>query len=510
PFTNDFPRADIHELLSPDLLHQLIKGTFKDHLVTWVEEYLNHTHGKQKANEILADIDRRIAAAPPFPGLRRFPQGRGFKQWTGDDSKALMKVFLPAIAGHVPAKMVKALQAFLDFCYIARKNIHDETSLHNLKNALDRFHNFRTIFQECGVRPQGFSLPRQHAMVHYFSMIRLFGAPNGLCSSITESKHIKAVKEPWRRSNHFEAIMQMMVTNQRLDKLSAMRVDFVKRGMLEGSTGMSIHVLNAISKLIDTTAVSAAPETINNAEDEDDDSSPVDGPAVLGHVRLARRRANGYPRNLTALGHHLNLPELEALTRHFLYDVLHKDALQRAAAVPLELCPQIEGSIFVYHSAVAVYHAPSDPSGLGGMHKERIRATPRWRGGYPRYDCVFMLNDPSLPGFRGLYAARVKLLFSFKNEGVIYPCTLVEWFSPLGEAPDDETGMWIVEPTLDIHQKQVKSVVHLDSIVRSAHLIGVAGKDYLPHHFHHSDVFNAFVAFYVNKYADHHAFEIAF
>ena len=33
-----------------------------------------------------------IAAVPVFPGLRRFPQGRGFKQWTGDDSKALMKV----------------------------------------------------------------------------------------------------------------------------------------------------------------------------------------------------------------------------------------------------------------------------------------------------------------------------------------------------------------------------------------------------------------------------------
>jgi hypothetical protein len=33
-----------------------------------------------------------IAIAPPFAGLRRFPDGRGFKQWTGDDSKALMKV----------------------------------------------------------------------------------------------------------------------------------------------------------------------------------------------------------------------------------------------------------------------------------------------------------------------------------------------------------------------------------------------------------------------------------
>ena len=33
-----------------------------------------------------------IANAPSFSGLRRFPEGRNFKQWTGDDSKALMKV----------------------------------------------------------------------------------------------------------------------------------------------------------------------------------------------------------------------------------------------------------------------------------------------------------------------------------------------------------------------------------------------------------------------------------
>lgn len=59
PFTNDFPRADIHELLSPDILHQLIKGTFKDHLVTWVGEYLELHYGKKRAKEILDDIDKR-------------------------------------------------------------------------------------------------------------------------------------------------------------------------------------------------------------------------------------------------------------------------------------------------------------------------------------------------------------------------------------------------------------------------------------------------------------------
>jgi hypothetical protein len=38
----------------------------------------------------------RIRLAPEFSGLRCFKDGRRFKQWTGDDSKALMKVCFPA------------------------------------------------------------------------------------------------------------------------------------------------------------------------------------------------------------------------------------------------------------------------------------------------------------------------------------------------------------------------------------------------------------------------------
>jgi hypothetical protein len=72
--------------------------------------------------------------------------------------------------------------------------------------------------------------------MHYHHLIREFGAPNGLCSSITESKHIKAVKEPWRRSNRFNALGQMLLTNQRLDKLAAAKVDFVHRKMLDGTS----------------------------------------------------------------------------------------------------------------------------------------------------------------------------------------------------------------------------------------------------------------------------------
>ncbi|KAH9162543.1 hypothetical protein EDB89DRAFT_2079558 [Lactarius sanguifluus] len=216
PFTNDFPCACIYKLLSPDLLHQLVLRII--------------LFSKAK----LDDIDQQIAAAPPFAGLQRFHEGQGFKQWTGDNSKALMKVYLPAIEGHVPNKMLYAIRSFLDFCYIAHHNVITEITLTELRGTLVQFNKYQTVFQEEGVQ-EDFSLPQQHSMHHYPDMIRLFGAPNGLCSSIMEVKHIKAVKEPWHQSNRNKPLKQMLLTNQHLDKLMAAQINFMCRGMLDRS-----------------------------------------------------------------------------------------------------------------------------------------------------------------------------------------------------------------------------------------------------------------------------------
>ncbi len=139
---------------------------------------------------------------------------------------------MPALGGHLPVDVIRTFRAFLEFCYIARQSALSEADLDQLQDALARFHRYRTIFEISGVRPNNISLPRQHSLVHYHSLIRLFGAPNGLCSSITESKHIRAVKEPWRRSNRNQPLGQMLVINQRLDQLSAAQIDFESRGML--------------------------------------------------------------------------------------------------------------------------------------------------------------------------------------------------------------------------------------------------------------------------------------
>jgi hypothetical protein len=145
------------------------------------------------------------------------------------------QVYLPAIEGYVPKEVIWTVRAFLEFCYIVRHDVLDENMLDDLDDALDRFHRHRTVFEKSGIRADGFALPRQHSMVHYRSLIRLFGAPNGLCSSITESKHRVAVKKPWRRSRRYKALGQMLLINQRLDKLAAAHSDFERRGMLDGT-----------------------------------------------------------------------------------------------------------------------------------------------------------------------------------------------------------------------------------------------------------------------------------
>ena len=146
----------------------------------------------------------------------------------------ILQVFLPALSGYVPDRMIECISAFLDFSYLARRSSHDTLDLAAMDFALDRYFKLRDVFIETGVRPDGFSLPRQHALVHWVHMIKLFGSPNGVCTSIAESKHIRAVKRPWRASNRNNPILQILRTNTRLSKLAAARVEFGRRGILRG------------------------------------------------------------------------------------------------------------------------------------------------------------------------------------------------------------------------------------------------------------------------------------
>ncbi|TFK63739.1 hypothetical protein BDN72DRAFT_872243 [Pluteus cervinus] len=515
-FTTAFPRADIHNLLTPDLLHQVIKGVFKDHLVTWIIQWME---AQQNGKELLDDFDHRIAAAPSFTGVRRFPQGRNFKQWTGDDSKALMKVIIPALDGLVPVEMVRAVSTFMDFCYIARRSLLEEPDLEMLDDLLNAFHEERKVFFNLGIRPN-FNLPRQHSLKHYALLIQRFGAPNGLCASITESKHIDAVKDPYRRSNKNQPMDQMLTINERNARMQALEQYFLEHEML-ARPFRALLLPDAIHP----------PAAVPYNENDD---FPEEDPLVeLSRVRLPRRPGmyhqpfpsfclfdglfeldtTGYDPTLFYLQQQLEQPKLHEYIRRFLFDQFHPDSAVSGWDVDLAQCPWINPNLYIsmYYRARITYISPSEPTNLRSVSHEFVRAVPGWQGDEGRHDCVFLYNySDRRPGFAGLHVAQVHIFFSFEIDHLVYPCALVHWFTRVGDEPSPNTRMWVVEPALDNEGQHICSVEHIDSIARAAHLMGVYGQGPLPRNVTFKNALHAFRAYHVNKFIDHHAHEIAF
>lgn len=202
---------------------------------------------------------------------------------------------------------------------------------------------------------------------------------------------------------------------------------------------------------------------------------------------------------------------MATLIRRFLFDQKYPDSEIPGSDVNLTLCPRFSGTISIYHSATATYFAPSDTSGLGGMYRERIRATPTWNRGessIARYDCVLVQVSPEDDGFRSMQVARIRSLFSIKHGGSNTPCALVEWYQTVGSRPDRVMGMWVVKPEYTANrQRRVAAVIHLDSVVRGVHLIPVYRKQRISRTHTYSKTLDSFQRFYVNKYIDYHAFE---
>ena len=209
---------------------------------------------------------------------------------------------------------------------------------------------------------------------------------------------------------------------------------------------------------------------------------------------------------LDTLSAHIQQPCLPELLRRFLYDQVHPNSVVSSSDVTLNECPQFYGRISVFHSAVARFYAPSDLCGAGGMYRECIHSTPIWRGAAPRYDTVFIETDAELPGMRGMTVGRVFLFFSFTFRDAHYPCALVHWYHTVGTEPDEDTGLWVVKPKYT-NGHQNLAVIHLDTIARGAHLIGVYGSSFLPEGFHFSHSLDLFRAYFVNCFADHHTHE---
>ncbi|KIK56823.1 hypothetical protein GYMLUDRAFT_173849 [Collybiopsis luxurians FD-317 M1] len=125
PFWTDFPLYDIHDIITPDVLHQLYQGVFK-HLISWIQAVMTEE-----------EFDSQVLSLPPVFGVCHFKNGIfGLSHVRGPERKSLAKIFLVCLAGRVDPKCIVACRSILDFIHLAQYPSHDGTTLGYMITAL--------------------------------------------------------------------------------------------------------------------------------------------------------------------------------------------------------------------------------------------------------------------------------------------------------------------------------------------------------------------------------------
>ena len=146
------------------------------------------------------------------------------------------------------------------------------------------------------------------------------------------------------------------------------------------------------------------------------------------------------------LGHSLN--ELNFVDTLHSFTAKHNHAHSISDMSPIydsdDEPPKFDELITLYPSAVTKYFAPSDLSGIGGMHSECVCATHIWRKEGPHYDTVFVNTNSDEDSMHGLDVTWVRQFFSFRCQGCIHPCAVIQWYSHYGDEPYEGIGMWVI------------------------------------------------------------------
>ncbi|KAG8724348.1 hypothetical protein FRC09_019797 [Ceratobasidium sp. 395] len=214
PWWANLPYVQFAASITPDLLHQVHKGVFKDHAMRWMQRKL----GKPV-------VDERMASMTRAKNLRHFKRGISVvKQWTGREAKEMEKTFVPLLAEdpNLSGDLVAFIRALIDFSYIARAARLTDTELDELDGAWNEMQRLKQVLVDSKIYPSLRRLDgihKWHQLSHYHESIRNFGTPDGYNTEAPEYLHIVYVKRGWAASNKRDAIPQIIDYCQRLEAL---------------------------------------------------------------------------------------------------------------------------------------------------------------------------------------------------------------------------------------------------------------------------------------------------
>ncbi|KAI1782117.1 hypothetical protein LXA43DRAFT_906712, partial [Ganoderma leucocontextum] len=518
PFWRDLPNCNIFRALTPDIFHQLHKGIFKDHLVSWVTKSI--PNGKN-------EIDRRFKAMVKHSGLRHFKNGISLvTQWTGTEYKNMERVFLGAVAGAATdARVTQTVRAALDYIHYAHYQTHTDRSLDSLHTSWLDYHKEKAVFVELGIR-KDFNFPKGHSTEHYEPSIRAVGTADGYSTEHPERLHIDYAKLAYGASNKQSTYIKQMT--KWLDRQEAVH---------RFSSYLAWSLPARHSKL---------PE--DDSEDADGDEEHLEGrqTGILegGDLQAAAVANRGVWTNVN-IDTHLyareyrvaKTPAFPSLTiadlitrfgtQHFIF-YLSSYVVKLAAGHPEKL--RIASTPIHAHTRLAVYKQfkvqlpvmRQVDANLAPI--DIIHASPERPGQWatsppipPNMSTVLVREqsssgnrdlDPNKP-LQGLRVARIRAIFTLPAEidanvlGVHDPLAYVEWFTPFNVV-DPSTGMYVVSHSTRQHRRNV-AIIPITDIVRTCHLIPYWGKE-ANRTWTSGNILDSCTKFYVNPYLRHHDF----
>ncbi|SJL14960.1 uncharacterized protein ARMOST_18437 [Armillaria ostoyae] len=528
PFWVDLPHCNIFQCFTPDILHQLHKGVFKDHVVKWATAAINADGPGQASDSTQkTEVDRRFQAMTRHPSLRHFKKGISLiSQWTGNEYKNMEKVFLSVIAGSADKSVTKCVRAVLDFVYYAHYEEHTSESLKKLEESWHTFHKEKDIFVELGIRDH-FNIPKIHSMSHYASMIRSHGSAGGYNTEASERLHIDYAKIAYNASNKKGYIRQMTAWMRRREAVEKFQrflqyaideygeQDSEEEDEDEDDVDVDINVDGNIDSQNGNSRENINHPAASVLDDHDDDlADSADSPTMnpsgsqfeYGESIYSIPRAPAYTNVsiddlTTKFGASDFVRAMEAFLRqHKLLKPDYWDAEPATYSVYKRL------RIFIPPTPEVSQLTTVDPvratlaEPAHGHKKPKLSHfdTVLARKELPEDESI----DLDLLGPKGLHVARIRAIFDLPKElgKLRHPLAYVEWFTPLRKL-DELTGMFKVQCSLRGGLPNA-SIVPVTYISRSCHLSPCYGRSVNPQ-YTSDNILESCSTFFLNPYLRH-------